>query len=215
MAAREKIAEQLTSPANLPKPTWEHSGSHFLGHIVRVLFKEIWAVVLRYIVYRGNKVCYLRHRGVRIGKDCDILTSAQHFGTEPWLVELGNRVTITEGVSFLTHDGSNRVFRHVLPNSSRWGNRFGPIKVLDNCFIGVNSIIMPGVQIGPNSIVGAGSVVNKDVPPKTVVAGVPAREICTLDEYVERYTEKMVPIASSDRQGLRRELTQRFWGETR
>jgi acetyltransferase-like isoleucine patch superfamily enzyme/O-antigen/teichoic acid export membrane protein len=212
---QQNVAEQLSSAAQLPTPTWEHSGKHFMGHIARVLTRELRAGVLRYVVFKGNKVAYLRHLGVRIGKDCDILTSVQHFGTEPWLIELGRRVTITEGVNFLTHDGSNRVFRHLVPESSRWGNRFGPIKVGDNCFIGVNAIIMPGVTIGPNSIVGAGSVVNRDVLPGTVVAGVPAREICTLDEYVARYREKMIPINATDRTGLRQELTRRFWGEAR
>jgi serine acetyltransferase len=74
---------------------------------------------------------------------------------------------------------------------------------------------MPGVSIGPNSIVGVGSVVNKDVPPDTVVAGVPARPIYTLDEYIDRYGSKMIPIQAETRKDLRRELTRRFWGEER
>jgi serine acetyltransferase len=74
---------------------------------------------------------------------------------------------------------------------------------------------MPGVQIGPNSIVGAGSVVAKDVPPQTVVAGVPAQMIYTLGDYIERYKRKMIPIKATNRQALRDELTQRLWGEKR
>jgi serine acetyltransferase len=89
------------------------------------------------------------------------------------------------------------------------------VRVLDNSFVGENSILLPGVTIGPNSIVGAGSIVTKDVPPATEAAGVPARVICTLDEYVERYRSKMVPIESTDREALRRELTTRFFGKPR
>jgi len=60
---------------------------------------------------------------------------------------------------------------------------FGTVEILDNCFIGANAIVLPGVRIGPNSIVGTGAVVTKDVPPDTVVAGCPARKICDLAEY--------------------------------
>jgi hypothetical protein len=45
---------------------------------------------------------------------------------------------------------------------------------------------MPGVTIGPNAVVAAGSVVSKDVPPNTVVGGVPAKRICSIDELVDR-----------------------------
>ena len=194
---------------------WDTSDSHFTGHVLRVLAREIKANFLRYVFFRGNKVAYLRQLGVRIGKNCDILNSVKNFGTEPWLIELGERVTLAEGVILFTHDGANRVFRDQLFNSSRWGNRFGTIRILDNCFIGANAIIMPGVQIGPNSIVGAGSVVAKDVPPQAVVAGVPAEMIYTLAEYIEHYKCKMIPIKSTNRQELRQELTQRLWGEKR
>ena len=194
---------------------WDNSDSHFAGHVVRVLIKELKASWLRYVVFRGNKIAYLRRLGVRIGKDCDLLNSVKNFGTEPWLIEIGRRVTLAEGVILYTHDGANRVFRDQLPNSSRWGNRFGTIRILDNCFIGANTIIMPGVQIGPNSIVGAGSVVARDVPPQTVVAGVPAQMIYTLEDYIERYKRKMIPIEATNRQELRHELTQRLWGERR
>jgi acetyltransferase-like isoleucine patch superfamily enzyme/O-antigen/teichoic acid export membrane protein len=214
------MTHDLTAKQTDPKiepapPTWDHSDNHFVGHLLRVLARDIKAGFLRYVVFRGNKIAYLRHLGVRIGKDCDILNTVKNFGTEPWLIEIGQRVTLAEGVLLYTHDGANRVFRDRLPNSSRWGNRFGTIRILDNCFIGANAIIMPGVQIGPDSIVGAGSVVTNDVPPQTVVAGVPAQFLCSLDEYIERYQHKMIPITATDRRELRRELTHWLWGETR
>src|SRR5262249_23938579 len=155
---------------------------------------EAWPLFARLVIYRGDKASYLRHLGARIGQHCDILTAMKNFGTEPWLIELGDRVTITSGVVLLTHDGASRLFRHRVPGASPWGNRFGTIQIRENCFIGSHTIIMPGVTIGPNSIVGAGSVVTKDVLPNTVAAGVPARQIATLDEYIERSQQKMLPI---------------------
>jgi acetyltransferase-like isoleucine patch superfamily enzyme len=167
------------------------------------------------ILSRGNRMQFLRFKGVKIGEGCQILNRADDFGSEPWLVEIGNRVTITRGVIFVTHDGSSRLFRQRIPNGSRFGNRFGRILIHDECFIGVNTVIMPDVEIGPNSIVGVGSVVNKNVPPGMVYAGVPAKPICTLEEYIENYQKKMVPINAEDRPALRKELTQYFWGEER
>ena len=76
-------------------------------------------------------------------------------------------------------------------------------------------MLMPAIEIGSNSIVGVGSVVNKDVPANTVVAGVPARPICSLDAYVARYQQKMIGITATTRSALRTELTQKRWGESR
>ena len=196
-------------------PVWDVTDSHGFGRGFRRLWEVAADYFTYYIVCKGNRAAYLRTLGVRIGADCEILTSAKNFGSEPWLIEIGQRVTVTQGVLFLTHDGANRVFRHLLTGSSPWGNRFSTIRVRDNSFVGANSIIMPGVEIGPNSIVGTGSVVNRDVPPNTVVAGVPAKVICTLDEYIERYQSKWVTISATSRAELRAELTQLLWGERR
>ncbi len=182
---------------------------------IKNIFKKIFEQIKYYLVYRGNKVKYLRSMGVKIGDFCQILNHPHNYGSEPWLIEIGNKVTITYGVFFLTHDASSRLFRESIPGSSPFGNRFGAIRVQDNCFIGVNSIILPGVSIGPNSIIGAGSVVVKDVPPNSVVAGVPARVISSLEEYIKKYEERMIPISATNREDLRKELTQYFWGEVR
>jgi serine acetyltransferase len=74
---------------------------------------------------------------------------------------------------------------------------------------------LPNVEVGPNSIVGAGSVVVRDVPQNTVAAGVPAKPICSLDEYVAKYRQRMVPITAKQRSDLRVELTSKLWGEVR
>lgn len=121
-----------------------------------------------------------------VGTGCDIPPTV-FFGSEPYLIEIGNHVRITADVKFLTHDGGLWVLRE-LYSEMRNADFFGKIKIEDNVHIGWNAIIMPGVTIGRNSIVGCGAVVTKDVPANSVVAGVPAKVIETLDQY---YCKKM------------------------
>jgi len=184
--------------------------------MVRIL-KEILRYYFDYFVcFRADKIAYLRYRGVRIGNDCVILNQIRHFGTEPWLIELGDQVQILSSVTLITHDGTSRMFRKRFPEmNATFGNRFGTIRILDNCVIGYGSIILPGITIGPNSIVGAGSVVTKDVPPEVVVAGNPARIICSLNEHITSYQARMLPVKAQEFIALRRELTIMLWGEER
>lgn len=61
----------------------------------------------------------------------------------------------------------------------------------ENSFVGANSIIMPGVHIGKSCVIGAGSVVTKDIPDGVVAAGVPAKVICTTEAYAEKCLAQM------------------------
>lgn len=129
--------------------------------------------------FRGG-VAAARYIGVGVGKECRILT--RNFDTEPWLVSIGDRVTVTDGVTFLTHDGSTWLIR------DQQGRRFRYARILigDDVFIGMNTILLPGVQIGSRVIVGAGSVVTKSVPSDMVVGGNPAKIIGRFEDYRAR-----------------------------
>lgn len=117
---------------------------------------------------------YARYIGVTIGKGCDIQDI--NFGSEPYLIEIGNNVQITKGVKIFTH-GGGWVFRKEFPDL----DTFGKVIIKNNVYIGNNTLIMPGVTLGNNVIVGAGSVVTKSVPDNTVVAGNPARIISDIE----------------------------------
>lgn len=149
-----------------------------------------------------------QRRGLRLGRDVRIVGKPD-FGSEPYLIEIGNHVTISTRVAFITHDGATWVFRH-LPEY-RGLQRFGRIVIRDNCFVGAGAILLPDVSIGPNAVVAAGSVVTRSVPPDTVVAGVPARPICTYDEYVARMAARCAyyqPEVTSDPERLRQMLSE-------
>lgn len=170
----------------------------------------------RYIfINRGSKVDYLRTLGMRIGSGCEIMSSIPSFGSEPYLISIGDRCTISGGVLLITHDGSSRIYRNLVDGNDRFGNLYGRIEICDDVFVGAGSIVLPNVYIGHHSIVAAGSVVTRDVEPRTVVAGNPARVIGNLDETIRKHSAKMVEITARNRTELRQQLTRYFWEEIR
>lgn len=146
----------------------------------------------------------LREMGVQIGERCRIYSI--NFGSEPYLIRIGNHVGIANDVTFVNHN-LNWTFQDKYESLTG----FGTIEILDNCNIGVRATILPGVTIGPNSVVGACSVVTKDVPPNVVVAGNPAKVICTLDEYEKKCVAKHIDIPK-DPDAARAFLIKHFWG---
>ena len=141
--------------------------------------------------------------GLKLGRDVRVIGKPD-FGSEPYLIEIGNHVTVSSNVTFITHDGATWVFRHLPPYLGM--QRLGRIVIGDNCFIGANAIIMPDVSIGSNSVVGAGAVVTRSVPADSVVAGVPARRVCSYEEYVERMIPRCrsyPPDVTADRKKLK------------
>jgi acetyltransferase-like isoleucine patch superfamily enzyme len=145
------------------------------------------------ILLACDPVAFFRGRGATIGARCRILgANLGTFGSEPWLVSIGDHVTLTSGVHFITHDGGVWVFRDQYPDI----DLFSPIEVGNNVFIGVHSVILPGVRIGDDVVVAAGAVVSRDVPAGTVVGGVPARPICTVDEYYQKNVDRFTHIRS-------------------
>jgi len=125
--------------------------------------------------------------GAKIGQDCNICAQTLIEGN----VIVGDRVTIKPGVQLW--DGTrveNDVFigpnttltNDPYPRSKEYPDKFSGIKICRNASIGANATILPGITIGSEAMVGAGAVVIRDVPPKAVVIGNPARII--------RYIEK-------------------------
>lgn len=141
---------------------------------------------LYYFIFKKlYPIKYARHIGVKLGDDCRLINV--DFSSEPYLITLGNHVSAT-ATRFETHDGGVWVFRdrHPLVDVVK------PIKVGNNVFIGYGSVILPGVTIGDNVVIGAYSVVSRDVPSNSVAAGIPAKVLKDVAAYEEKH------LANSD-----------------
>ena len=132
---------------------------------------------------------YAKKVGVNFKGRCRVYGNVG-WGSEPWIITIGDNCYITAGAKFITHDGGTLIFRDRVPDLEITK----PIVLGDNVYLGNNVTIMPGVTIGNNVVVGAGSIVTKDVPDNSVVAGVPARFIKTIDEYFEKLQRESIHL---------------------
>lgn len=148
--------------------------------------KNIISKIIYRLASQDKKVEMLRKKGVIIGEGCEIYPNVS-WGSEPYLIEIGNNVRITMGCKFVTHDGGVWTLRKMgkLENA----DLFGKIKIGNNVHIGLDSIIMPGVTIGNNCIIGCGAIVTKNIPDNTIAVGVPARPIKSIEEYYKKAKE--------------------------
>lgn len=187
-----------------------------------MIYKTIKSIFERYKQRKAfrsssNYIEWLRSKGVKIGNGCHIwgAPTVTIDITRPSLIDIGDNVYITSYCVILTHGFDWVVLRNkfgdVLGSSGR-------VKIGNNVFIGFGATILKGVTIGDNVIIGSRSVVAKNVPSNSVVAGHPARVICTLEEYYEKRKGLYVDEASDYAQSIaerfnRRPVVEDFWEE--
>lgn len=146
-----------------------------MSRLIQSYFKRILKLIAKDIPGYNLRARLLRMAGYSIGSpvyigESLIIVDMQH--QEPQ-VFIGNEVTIAQRVTLITSSGA--------PESRDvygvFGADIGPIHIQDGAWIGAGVIIQPNITIGQSAIVGSGAVVTKDVPPYTVVTGIPARPI--------------------------------------
>lgn len=122
-------------------------------------------------------------KGMKVGNNCHGLAACTIDYAHCLLIEIGENVTFAPQVYLLAHDASTK--RHLDYT------KIAKIKIGNNVFVGARALIMPGVTIGENAIIAAGSIVTKSVPPGTVVGGNPARVLANTTEYLNKHEENM------------------------
>lgn len=147
--------------------------------------------LLLWLYFKYDPICCSRRMGVQIGVDCKIYGNDPNmWGTEPFLIRLGNNVHITDGCKFICHDGGTLILRQKTVDLEITA----PIIIGNNVYLGLQTIIMPGVSIGDNVIIGARSIVTKDIKSNSVAVGSPAKVIKTVDEYHKKAIGKSLKI---------------------
>lgn len=140
---------------------------------MRKLFRSIFLFLRKYL--KKEKAIYYK------------IGNTKHHnafvdGLSPNFIEIGDYFVSAPGAYILSHDSST--FRH----TGKY--RIEKTIIGDRVYLGANAVILPGVKVGDGAIIGAGAVVSKNVAPYTVVAGVPAKFICTVEEYIRKCESK-------------------------
>jgi acetyltransferase-like isoleucine patch superfamily enzyme len=125
---------------------------------------------------------------IRIGERAFIASKTQIVCAES--VSIGSDVLISWGVTIVDHNSHSVRFSERSRDQIEWRDgkkdwstvKIAPVVIHDKAWIGFNAIVLKGVTIGEGAVVGAGSVVTKDVAPWTIVAGNPARTVRELAE---------------------------------
>jgi len=122
-----------------------------------------------------------RLRGVKIGRGCIIPKEVFFDDMDPYLITLGDEVMMAPGV---------RIFAHVHYGARLYeymgGRKAEPVKICDGAYLGTNVIVLKGVTIGECAVIGAGSVVTKDIPAYSLAVGAPARVVRELEKRYRR-----------------------------
>ena len=127
---------------------------------------------------------FLVSQGLKVGTNLRNHSVYPFDALFPQLISIGDNVCISSNVKIIAHD-----------TSTEYVNRYtkiGIVDIGDDVYIGHDSTILCNVRIGSNSIIGAGSVVTKDVTKGSIFAGNPAKFICTTEEYKEKHKENLI-----------------------
>ena len=140
---------------------------------------------------RGEQdVATLIAHGLQVGRSVYIARGCYFDPGYAWLISIGDETTLGPRVTILTHDAA--------PKLRTGYSRIAPVRIGARVFIGANATILPGVTVGDDAIVGAGSVVRRDVPAGTVVFGNPAEDQGSTERHTERH---LATLATRPRYG--------------
>lgn len=136
--------------------------------------------------FRPDYLDELKKRGLRTGRNFHLEPGAKIDKNHCWNISIGDDVTIAPNAYILAHDASTKMHLDY--------TRIGKVNIGDRVFIGAAAIVLPGVSIGSDVIIGAGSVVSRDIPDNVIACGNPARELGKTDEWIEEKRREMATV---------------------
>ena len=125
----------------------------------------------------------LRALGMYIGEDVLLPASTWIDVSHCNLIHIGDHTGFGEDCMILAHDAQMDEYLDAA--------RIGRVVIHPSCHIGARSVILPGIEMGPRTLVGAGSVVARTLPANSVCAGNPATVLGSLDDYLQRHKERL------------------------
>ncbi len=137
---------------------------------------------------------WLTRRGLRLGRDVYIDDFAAFDHGFPWLISIGDEAVLSAGVRIVAHDGSTKHWTGYI--------RLGRVDIGPKVYIGAHALVLPGVTIGENAIIGAGSVVRHDVAPGSIVLGNPAAEVGTVEGFTAKHRSQIAERPCYPRAGF-------------
>jgi acetyltransferase-like isoleucine patch superfamily enzyme len=164
-----------------------------LNQITKLLPLRVCKIIKSNIWYKTECIRY-QNKGVTFGDGTMIYNCTFSSSFQGDKFYIGKNCTLT-GSTFLGHDASPTLFlKELNVHSKPWlpGARKSfrnPIYIGNNVFVGYGSILMPGVKIGDNVIIAAGSVVTKNLNANAVYAGNPAKFLKSIEDYTDKYKE--------------------------
>ena len=158
--------------------------------MINLIYRAINIAKSVYHISSSKRFCtFLKKKGVKVGENVIFREprTTRIDLTRPCLITIGNDVDINTHFCIMTHDFANFVFRNM---GLGYVNSSGAVTIGNNIYFGTNVTILKGVTIGDNCIIGAGSIVTKDIPSNSVATGIPCKVICTVEEYFAKRKEK-------------------------
>jgi maltose O-acetyltransferase len=142
--------------------------------------------------HRRDQVSWLVKQGLTVGRNFVMLEDVAIDPSHTWHIAIGDDVTLAPGVKIFAHDASTK--RHL------GLTRIGKVAIGDRVFVGASTVILPGVTIGSDVIIGIGSIVISDIPSGVVAAGNPAKALFPLTEFLERRSAEMASMPNFGRE---------------
>ena len=146
--------------------------------LLRVFWQKKLHILARFCIHGGLRLTLYRWMGVPIGRHVYVGMDTWLDDQFPELIRIEDDVVISFRVTISVHDDARRIDR-IAPGQLE--GTVAPVTLRRGCYLGAACLVLPGVTVGERAVVGAGSVVTRDVPAEKVAVGVPARVLKDVD----------------------------------